>query len=83
MHRVELDTLPIFQYFRLAYQGDVMIVDDIKPLFQDLSDLSRFKEWVTCFLGGKRKKIETTLEPVHSYILVITVGYFRLPPHQE
>ena len=84
MHSVQLDTLPIFQYFRPADQRDVMIVDDIKPFFQNLPDLIRFKERVTCLLGGKgRKKAETTLEPVHGHIRVIVVGFFGVPPRQE
>jgi len=38
VHRMELDTLPIFIDFRPTDQRDVVIMDDIKAPFQDSPD---------------------------------------------
>jgi hypothetical protein len=81
---VELDALPIFQDLWPTDQRDVVIVNDVKALFQNLPDAGRLEERETRLLGGQRReKAKPAFEPVHGHVGVIVIGSRRLLACQQ
>ena len=79
VHRVELDALSIFKDFRPTYKRNVVIVNNIKTLFQNLLNSFRLKTGISCLLRGKRgEKAKWTFKAVYMDIRMIIITLFRL-----
>ena len=79
VHRVKLDTTPVFEDFGAADQRDIVIMDNIESFFQNRRDTGRLEKRKASLLGDqRRKKPEGAREPVHCYVGVIIVSYLRV-----
>ena len=75
MYRIKFNPFAIFQYFRSAHKWNIVIMDDVKTLFQDLSDTLCFKKWESRLLGcQRRKKTKRTFKLVHGDLRVAVTG---------
>jgi hypothetical protein len=80
VHGIELNGLPILKNFWSTHQGDIVIVDHVKPFFQNISDAGGFEKRNASLLSGQwREETEPALETMDGYIGVILIGTRWLP----
>jgi hypothetical protein len=80
VHGIELNGLPILKNFWSTHQGDIVIVDHVKPFFQNISDAGGFEKWNASLLGGQWREVaKPALQTVYGNIRMILIGTYGLP----
>jgi hypothetical protein len=83
VHSEEFDAATVFENFRSAYEGNVVVMDNVEAPFQDPLNTGRLQEWEAGLMGSqRRKKAPSALESMHGHIGMIQITLCGFPASQ-